>query len=248
MIKSILFVLLGLVSFGVTSQTTSSNNNIWFHYFGKNKIAEHWNINLEATMRFANGLEEKQQYFVRPSVDYELNSNLSISAGYSHYVTYSYGTPSLFKIKTPEDHVWLQTTYVHKINQWKITHRLRNEFRWVGVASNVEDNLEITSYAFRDRLRYMLLLQHPIHTFSDGMQWYGIIGDEAFINIGTNAGKTLMNQNRVIAGFGLQLDKNQQIQLSYIHQNIWNFPNTLHESNPTVRISYLTHLDWKKKS
>ncbi|MFN3942838.1 MAG: DUF2490 domain-containing protein [Flavobacterium sp.] len=246
--KKILFVLLSLVSFKAFSQTTTTNYNIWFHYFGKNRIAERWNVNLEATMRYANGFEEKQQFFIRPSLDYEINSNLSFSAGYSHYVTYSYGTPSLFKINTPEDHVWIQTSYVHKINQWKITHRLRNEFRWVGVASAVGENLEINSFAFRDRLRYMIMFQHPIHSFSNGIQWYGIVGNEAFVNIGTNAGKTLMNQNRVIAGFGLQLDKNQQIQLSYIHQNIWNFANTLHENNPTVRLSYLTHFDWRKKS
>lgn len=246
--KTFIVVLLSFVSLAAISQTTSSNENIWFHYFGKNKIAEHWYVNFEATMRYANGFDQKQQYFVRPSVDYEFNSKLSASVGYSHYVTYPYGNPSLFKINTPEDHLWIQTTYVQKINQWKITHRLRNEFRWVGIAGNVGDNLEITSYAFRDRLRYLLLWQHPIKTFENGMQWYGMVGDEMFLNIGKNAGKTLMNQNRIIAGFGIQLDPNQQVQLSYIHQDIWNFANTLHESNPTIRVSYLNNLNWRKKS
>ena len=60
-------------------------------------------------------------------------------------------------------------------------------------------------------------------------------------------GKTLLNQNRLIAGFGYPIDKQQQIQLAYIHQNIWNKTNTIEEVNPTVRLSYLTNLSIIKK-
>ena len=53
------------------AQLKESNNNIWLHYFGKNMITEKFSISFEATMRYANGFSEKQQYFIRPSIDYQ---------------------------------------------------------------------------------------------------------------------------------------------------------------------------------
>jgi hypothetical protein len=68
-----------------------------------------------------------------------------------------------------------------------------------------------------------------------------------FLNIGSNAGKTFFNQNRIIAGLGYNLNGNHQLQLNYIHQKIWNFSNTIQEINPTLRVSYMTNFDWTKK-
>ena len=56
------------ISYG---QVKESNNDIWLHYFGKNMITEKFSFSFEATMRYANGFSEKQQYFIRPSVDYQ---------------------------------------------------------------------------------------------------------------------------------------------------------------------------------
>ena len=88
----------------------------------------------------------------------------------------------------------------------------------------------------------MFLMNYTLTKKEDKVKLFGILGDEAFFNIGSNAGKTFFNQNRIIGGLGYNIDKNQQIQLSYIHQNIWNYTNTLQESNPTIRISYITNI------
>jgi deoxycytidylate deaminase len=60
-------------------------------------------------------------------------------------------------------------------------------------------------------------------------------------------GATLLNQNRIIAGVGYNIDTHNQLQLSYIHQKIWNFPDTIEENNPTVRLSYYTNFSFVKK-
>lgn len=230
-----------------SAQEKSSNNDVWFHYFGKNMLSEKFSFSFEATMRYANGFSEKQQYFIRPSFDYQLTKNFMGSAGYSHYVTYSYGDPSLTKIPIPENHVWVQGTFVHNFNALKITHRLRDEFRYVGVASeNPDGDLEVQEYDYRNRLRYMIMFNYPLIIKNDSTKLVALFGDEVFMNIGSNAGKTFLNQNRLIGGFGYHFNKNHQVQLSYIHQYIWNFSNTLQESNPTVRLTYVTNFDWTK--
>jgi Protein of unknown function (DUF2490) len=245
-----LVVLIGLLVFFLSNisnaQTKTSNNNIWFHYVGKNLLTKKVSFTLEATMRYANGFSEKQQYFVRPSIDYQFTKKFNGSIGYTHYNTYVYGNPALNKTDIPEDHVWIQGTFIHTKGKFKFIHRLRDENRFVGIPIKNGTEYSIDYYDYRNRLRYMFLTNYTLTKKDDQVKLFGILGDEIFLNIGSNAGKTLFNQNRFIGGLGYNLDKNQQIQLAYIHQNIWSFANTLQESNPTVRISYVTNIDFSK--
>lgn len=242
-----ILLLFGLFISTSYAQIKTNNENSWFHYVGKNRLTEKLSFTFEATMRYANGFSEKQQYFVRPSFDYQLTKSFLGSIGYTHYTTYVYGNPSLNKINTPEDHFWVQGTYVHQNGNLKFMHRLRDEFRFVGIATQQTNGaFEITDYEYRNRLRYMMLVNYPLLKKEDTTKLFSIIGDEVFMNIGSNAGKTFLNQNRIIGGIGYNFDKNHQVQLCYIQQHIWNFANTLQEDNPTVRLSYITNFDWRK--
>lgn len=226
------------------SQVKTQNNDIWVHYLGKNMLTKKLSFTFEATMRYADGLSEKQQWFIRPSVDYQFSKRFMGSLGYSHYSTYSYGNPAINKTEIPEDHIWIQGTYVHNAGDLKFTHRLRDENRFVGIAKkNADDEFEIDYYEYRNRLRYMLILTYPLTKKDNKTKLFSVLGDEIFLNIGTNAGKTFFNQNRAIAGLGYNINLNHQVQFCYIHQNIWNFSNTIQESNPTLRFSYITNFN-----
>jgi Protein of unknown function (DUF2490) len=230
------------------AQSKTTNENIWFHYVGKNMLSKKLSFTLEATMRYANGLSEKQQWFIRPSIDYQISKSFNGSIGATYYDTFIYGDVPLNKITTPEKHLWLQGVYTLTFENLKFTHRLRNEFRWVGIAKkNVQGNFEIAEYEYRNRLRYMYLMNYTLTQKENKTKLFAMLGDEVFINIGVKEAKTFLQQNRVIAGFGYNFNANHQLQLSYIHQNIWNLGNTIQESNPTVRLSYVTNFDWYKK-
>ena len=237
--------ILSIFSNSLYAQTISHNNDIWLHYFGKFNLKGRSAVSFEATSRYANGFSEKQQYFVRPSFDYKFSKNLTASLGYSHYKTYVYGEPAINKIPVPENHVWLQATISSQISKLKITNRLRDENRWVGIAGkeNNSNDLSIIDYTYRNRIRHMILANYPIAKISNKYQLSAIAGDEAFYNVGKNAGATLMNQNRIIGGMGLTTNPHLQFQLAYIHQHIWNFSNTIRESNPTIRLSVYTNVD-----
>lgn len=259
--KYIIAVIFFCSNGNLFAQRKSQNNDIWLHYVGKNMLTKKLSFTLEATMRYANGFSEKQQYFVRPSLDYQLTKHFIGSVGFSHYNTYVYGNPAIYKRPIPENHLWIQGTFNHQFGDLKLINRLRNEFRFVGIASSTvttptsENDYQISDYKFRDCLRYMILATYPLVKVDNKPKMLGIIGNEAFMNIGplgtdvskNNVGKTFMNQNRIIAGLGYVFNPHQQIQLCYIHQNIWNFSDTILESNPTLRISYLTNLSFAKK-
>lgn len=242
-------VLLATYTDALSQAVHTQNNDLWFHYFGKNMLTRKLSFTLEGVMRLANGLSEKQQYFIRPSFDYQLTKHLVGSLGYSHYGTYVYGNPAMNKTMIPENHVWVQAQFVHQFGDLKITNRLRDENRFVGIAVKEPDGLyNIDHYDYRNRFRYMFLLNYPLAKREDkSTSLFGILGDEAFVNIGPNTGATVMNQNRIIAGFGYNINPHHQLQLSYIHQTIWNYPDTIEENNPTVRLSYITNFSVAKK-
>jgi hypothetical protein len=232
-----------------SAQAKSENNNIWFHYLGKNIVNKEISFTVEASMRYANGFSEKQQWFVRPSLDYQFTKSWSGNVGYAYYNTYSYGDPAINKTDTPEHHIWVQGTYVHNSGNFKFTHRLRGENRLVGIVVPVKDvttdevGYTIDHYDYRNRLRYMFLINYPLIKVDNKIKLFTILGDEVFMNIGKNTGKTFLNQNRIIAGLGYNFNFHHQVQLSYIHQKIWNFKNTIQETNPTMRVSYITNFN-----
>jgi len=243
----LLFIILAINP--AFAQVQSDNNNIWFHYFGKNMIGKKTSVSFEAVMRYANEFSEKQQWFVRPSVDYQFTKNFVGSLGYSHYNTYSYGDPAMNKINIPEDHVWIQGTYTIASGDFKFVNRLRDENRFVGVAVGQKDpvsgqtDYKIDHHDYRNRLRYMLLVNYNLTKKDGKTKLFTFVGDEVFMNIGSNAGSTFLNQNRIIGGFGYNINPHHQIQLSYIHQHIWNLKNTIQEENPTLRVSYITNFN-----
>jgi Protein of unknown function (DUF2490) len=253
----VLIIFFGLV-FNITfAQTQSHNNNLWLHYVGKNMLNKKLSFTFESSLRFANGLSKKQQYFVRPSFDYQLNKHLVASLGYTHYNTYVYGNPALNKRPIPEDHIWVQAAFTHQFRDLKLTNRLRDENRFVGIAALKTGTTDygISDFKYRNRFRYMLLATYPLIKKNNKPKLTGFIGDEAMLNLGrkgtditkNNVGKTLMNQNRIIIGLGYIINPKNSVQLSFIQQKIWNFPDTIEENNATLRISYLTNLDFTKK-
>ena len=239
--------LFGLQSF--FAQVKSTNENVWLHYVGKNMLTNKLSFTLEGTMRFANGFDEKQQWFVRPSLDYQFTKSFNGSVGATYYDTYIYGAIPLNKVRTPEKHIWIQGTLMKTCSDFKFTHRLRDELRWVGVASkNAQGNYEISDYDYRNRLRYMFLVNYTLTKKEDKPKLFAMLGDEVFMNIAVKEAETFLQQNRVIVGVGYNLNAHHQLQLSYIHQNIWNLGNTILEDNPTLRLSYVTSFDWYKKN
>jgi Protein of unknown function (DUF2490) len=257
--KNIKIVIIVTVFINIKSfaQTQSQNNNIWLHYVGKNMLTKKLSFTFESSLRFANGIKNKQQYFIRPSFDYQLNNHLVGSLGYTHYNTYVYGNPALNKRPIPENHIWVQASFTKQFGYFKITNRLRDENRFVGIASlksGITDYI-ISDFKYRNRFRYMFLATYPIIKKNSKPKLTGFLGDEVFINIGTkgtdiaknNVGKTIMNQNRIILGLGYVINPKNSIQLSYIQQKIWNFTDTIEENNPTLRLSYLTNLDFQKQ-
>lgn len=227
------------------SQMITHHNDIWMHGIEKINIKKKSAFIIEGVFRFANGFEQPQQFFIRPSYDYKFSKKWIGSLGYTYYNTYSYGDFPMNKTSIPEHHIWIQGQYLHKWHHLIILHRLRDENRLVGIAAqDTSMNYVIDHFEYRNRIRYMLSLTYPLLRKGEKTLVNGIVADEAFFNIGSFSGASLMNQNRIIAGFGFVISPATQLQLCYIHQNLWNKSNTLEEINPSLRFTLMHQLNF----
>ncbi len=238
-----LFTLFFFVCFSAQAQVNSTNTNAWLHYMGSFGFSPKWGASMETSFRSANVVQDFQQFFIRPSVDYKLLPSLTGSLGYTHVITGVYGTPALNKRTMPENHAWLQASHVLKANKFTVTNRLRNENRWVGLLDQQGD---VGPYTYRNRMRYMLLISTPI--VQKGSQTISAFaGNEVFLNVGERAGTTLLNQNRILGGLAYKFNPKHQIQFAYLHQKVINHPNTLQENNSTLRLSWVSNIQKIKK-
>ena len=244
--KKIFFLLSFSLSLPALAQISTFNTNAWTHLMSTFNVSPKSSVSFETSYRMANFTRDFQQFFIRPSYDHKVRKNLTASLGYTYVLTGVYGETALNKITMPEQQVWIQGNLQNKIGKFSVSNRLRNENRFVGLAAPIGDNFEITDYTYRNRMRYMLLASLPIIKLSNSQSINGFVGNEIFLNVGKNAGTTLLNQNRAIAGLGYRMHPSHQIQVAYIFQNIWNYPNTIKEDNSTLRLSYVTNLKMYK--
>lgn len=237
------FLFLFSLTLTAQAQVKSSNTNAWLHYMGSFGLNSKWGVSMETSFRSANVVQDFQQFFLRPSVDYKILPSLTGSLGYTHVVTGAYGTPALNKRTMPENHAWLQASHVLKAKKVTVTNRLRNENRWVGLLDQEGD---VGPYTYRNRMRYMLLISTPL-VQKGGQTVSAFAGNEVFLNVGHQAGLTALNQNRILGGLAYRFNPKHQIQFAYLHQTLINHPNTLQENNRTLRLSWVTNIQKIKK-
>jgi hypothetical protein len=239
------YILLFIFFSQCFGQPATRHNNLWIHSVERVNIKKKSTVVIEGVFRFANGFAQPQQLFIRPSYEYKFSNKFVGSIGYTYYNTYSYGDLPMNKTSIPEHHIWVQGLYSHKWHSLFISHRLRDEHRMVGMSIlDSNKNYIIDHFEYRNRVRYMLTLTYPLLKRGDKAFLNGILADEAFFNIGSFSGASLMNQNRIIAGFGFIFSPFAQMQVCYIHQNIWNKTNTLEEVNPTLRLTFIHNLNF----
>ena len=80
----ILLCLMAILSTAANAQVKTQNNNIWVHYVSKVNFSKKLSFTLEATRRNTEWGQKPQQWFVRPSIDYNINKLFTAGIGYTY--------------------------------------------------------------------------------------------------------------------------------------------------------------------
>ena len=203
-----IFVLLFIASsFTVWGQQPPSQTGNWLMYFGQNRISDKLSIHTEFQYRNHTAIPvNPEQLMIRTGLNYHLNENAFVTAGYAYIPSYFYDTEQ--SAPEQEEHrIWQQLIMNNYLGRVKFEHRYRVEQRWV------EDD-------YRNRFRYRLMAFIPLNKKQMEPKTIFIgLYDEIFVN----GEQVFFDRNRAYAALGYQINATTQVQAGLLHQQISGF-------------------------
>ena len=239
--------LTSLLSFGFCQTALSQqqnrildhNFNGWYMYFGDHPIGQGpWGIHIEGQWRRHNFITDNQQLMVRPGVNYQVNPNLMLTAGYLFVKTYRYGD---FPVAAafPEHRIFQQAVVKHSIGRVGLSHRYRLEQRFLGeVSVQGGRDPEVQRWRHENRFRYQFRSTIPFRGSSiDQGSLYAALYNEFFVNFGQNVAANVFDQNRAYAAAGYAVTKDTRVEAGYLNQIIQQRNGRIFEVNHTFQLA-----------
>lgn len=246
--KKLLFLFFCLcVSLGslqAQQREISESQNSWFMLMNEFRLSPKWFISNEVHIRRANGLKDWQQFLLRPALNYRLDPNIELAAGYSYILTYPYGEQPV-AVRAPEHNIWQQLLLRHAVGKVGFTHRYRLEERFVGNIEQVGNTFEVNGSNYRQRFRYRLTANLPLKRFAEYKVLFVAAFNELWVNLDDILFVNSFNQNWIYAGLGYQFSEVGNIQAGYLDQLISKGGNR-YERNPTISVSLFYHFNFFK--
>lgn len=218
-----------------TPRLLDPNAHSWWVYYGDHPVRKDSKFGLftELQIRRADFATNWQQFLLREAVTYKLNQKVQFGVGYGFLKTSRYG--SFPVARTFREHrLFEQVILKQEVGRLELDHRYRVEQRWLETFSGSRH-----FWRNQDRFRYQLKGVLPVSTANnEGQQWYLFAGDEVFLGLGTNYGSGRFDQNRLFAGVGYKLSRNNKLEVGYLHQFIVQRSGLVEESNHTFRVQF----------
>ncbi|MFT4737188.1 MAG: hypothetical protein ACI92W_001298 [Paraglaciecola sp.] len=214
------------------SQDIHGENDVWFLLLTHYKINEQLSLGNELHFRYNDYLNDKQQFLLRPFIDYKANDVVTYSFGYTYIRTNPYGEFPLPEIK-PEHNIWEQINLKHTVGQTTVQHRYRAEQRWQGdlVLDPGTTEYQVDGYELSHRFRYRLTLTRPIND-----RWFVNVFDEIWVKTDNKLVAADYDRNWIYVGLGHKFSDLLSIQVAYLHQHAKNNP-TRFERHPTLQLT-----------
>ncbi|WP_177205421.1 DUF2490 domain-containing protein [Halpernia frigidisoli] len=205
--------LVGLKSFAQEKKVNRENQQ-WIQYYTQLKFNDKWTLFTDGGFRWKNDLENSSQYIVRTGIYYKLNSSMAVGAGFAHLGFYD----NSGKINRVEFRPYQEFNMSTIYKPVTIQHRFRLEERFFNPV--VDDKIKSGS-DFNFRFRYRLLFTVPVFKLSSTDPTKNValsVGDEIMINAGKEIVSNVFDQNRLLIGTIVTLDKNFSASLTYNNQ------------------------------
>ncbi len=207
----------------INAQTvTKGDVNSWFLLLNRFYLSEKFTLTNEIHERTGSFLSNQGTFILRPSIDYTLNDNVELSAGYSFVRSWPYA-PYALPIARNEHNVWEQAMLKSHIGKVTIQHRFRFEHRWVDDIKSVNSitgpEYYLDGSTFANRFRYRFILSFDILKINNGRNSIFFNGfDELWINQSDNLMPNSFARNWIYTGLGYKFNKDFNIQLAHMHQ------------------------------
>lgn len=241
-----------LLAFGLRAQSvrqSTANRHAWFMYFGDHKFSSKWGVHLEAQFRRNLNVVDAQQLLLRTGLNYHLNTQAFLTAGYCFVETYPYGAFPV-KAKYPEHRFWEQVQMKTSIEcvEWVSRFRLEQRFSQLPVLNTSTAMYEPGDAVYTNRFRLLNRFSLPLNgkTIQDKSIYLSAY-DELFINAGKKTGVNVFDQNRLYMAIGYKIPKLGRLEAGYLEQTLVKSDGVRMENNHTLQLGLSSTIDFYKK-
>lgn len=217
--KSIGVVFLWLFTNSAFAQKEVTKQNlVWYGVFTTVNFNERWNFQNEIQERHFINPTAQHQFIVRSHLHRMLGkSGWETSIGACVFLQNPNDPNATVKLTVPEIRPHLEFAYKQKLDKATIDHRFRAEARFFHNTNEnrteLEDGFQYSNYRFR----YKLQATVPLFKIDENRAVKFKTSDELFINAGNKIVTNVFDQNRIYAGFNLDVLKNLSVEVGYLN-------------------------------
>lgn len=193
----------------------------WLASFNTIKISPKKSIHLDVQIRSTDEIQQLRTFLFRPGINFHWKNNLTFTVGYAYISNKStIGSVTDF---VPEQRLWEQLLYTHKLKNISLTHRFRFEQRFLATTSTRSNSIETDGYVMSGRLRYFIRNIAPLKkqtSFTKGM--FAALQNEVFVNVidKYKVNGKVFDQNRLYLAMGYRLNTRSDLEIGYMNQYI----------------------------
>ena len=206
------------------------NAHGWYSYAGDHPIRNtKWGLHLEGQYRRHDVIQKWQQLMLRPAVNYQLSSSLTLTAGYGFIRTHTYGDFTSPSAAFPEHRLWEQAWWRYKGRGLNWGTRVRFENRFIGSPSGA-------NYRYENRLRLFQQTTKPLTSKS-----YLTASNELKFYVKPYVSSSTFDQNRAYGAVGLNLSPSLRMEVGYLNQLLLRRSGSVIESNHTLILTLFSN-------
>lgn len=245
--KKIIFLLLIVFASnqGYSQIEILDESGSWFTMTNKFKISEKFYVGDFIQLRRVSFLKNTQSILIGPSINYKINDNITLTAGYYLFRTYPYGVRHA-AIKRNENNFYQQLTINSKAGKLSFSNRFRFEERFREVIDFSSGTPTINGKIYAQRARYRLSASFNLVQLKNGKSILAKISNETRIRFKQGLSQPDFDQNNLYGFLGYKLADNSKIWLGY-GLNYLKVNSALFVSNKIAHLAFSYDFDFTKK-
>lgn len=216
----------------------------WLGVVQQVRLSNRWGLMADAQYRTVRHWTKGNNFLLsRLGATWYGANQLQVSSGYAFQHLFAQNG-----IRQRKEHrLWQQVQWANSWNKARLQQRLRLEERWrEQLSSNVQ---KAHAYQYQWRASMQLQLAYPLSRKASGPGATSLlVAEEALFNLGKAVEYNPFDQNRISAGFQVQVGKQDQLQATYMRIYQQLAAGSLYRQIHCARIFYTHTIDLRQKS
>ena len=209
-----------------------TNLNSWWTLAIDTPVKGALGFHFEESTRRSAFLDTWYQLQFHPAATWRFSPNAVGTLGYVWMRNGRYGDHPVAHAYV-EQRVYAELRLRQVLRKAELEHRYRFDHRYLQNYTS-GDNFY---WRRQERVRYQAKLSVPITSVDQrGAQWLIVGGNEILFHVGPNHGPSIFDQNRLFAGVGRKLSRDNKVEVVYMDQYKFLHDGQIAELDHTLRV------------